>query len=50
MAGLGARQEGEHWEEVYWTSLEVLSDGYACITQQASEDKETFRFEPMEPG
>lgn len=44
---LGARQEGEHWEEVYWTSFEVPSEGYACVTQHASQYKETLRYEPI---
>ena len=48
MAVLGVRREGEHWEEVYLTNLEAPSEGHACVTQQASRYKETFRCEPTE--
>ena len=40
MVEVRARREEEHWEEVYWISLEALFEAYAYITQQASRYEE----------
>ena len=42
MVGVKVRQGGEHWEEVYWTSLEAHFERHAYIMQHASYDPTNF--------